>query len=186
MELRFKLDETETGNVVISFLQKDLHASVKIPTTTPVIEALPLLERAVDMLNAQHEGVNIVNEKPPVYERCKEQFGIDWDKGIVITYGANVHTKEKVLPSDLIVHESVHVRQQLEYGVEKWWDKYFTDPAFRKSQEVEAYQAQGRFLKKILTDRNKLHTVFHKIATNMVQFYGDIFTYSEAMGILKS
>lgn len=130
--------------------------------------------------------LSIINEKPPVYERCREQFGIDWDRGIVITYGENIYTKGKTLPSDLIVHESVHIDQQLKYGKDKWWDEYFVNPAFRKSQEVEAYQAQGRFLKKIATDRNKLHTIFHKIATNMVQFYGDIFTYSEAMAILKS
>ena len=26
-------------------------------------------------------------EKPVVYNRCKEAFGIDWDEGIIITYG---------------------------------------------------------------------------------------------------
>lgn len=130
--------------------------------------------------------LRIVNEKPPVYDRCKVQFGVDWDQGIVITYGDTIHTKVMNLPADIILHESVHIEQQRAYGKEAWWDRYFVDPDFRKSQETDAYREQGRFLRKTIGDRNRRFRILNKIATNMAVYYGDIFTRTEALGILES
>ena len=60
------------------------------------------------------------NIPPPVYERAKELWGVDFDKGTVFTYGDTVHSKSP-LSADLLAHELVHVRQQTLIGRDEWW-----------------------------------------------------------------
>lgn len=116
---------------------------------------------------------------PDIYAKCKERFNVDWDEGIVITYGDVVYSKYELSPS-LIVHEGVHVKQQTEMGVEKWWDKYFDDKEFRLSQEVEAYRAQIRFIRDNVKDRNEVFRYCNKIWKSMVKLYGSMCNYEEA------
>lgn len=126
------------------------------------------------------------SEIPPVYDRCRAVFGltVDWDKNVIFTYGDTVHSKRD-LPDDLIVHEAVHVRQQTAMGPEAWWDKYLVDPAFRLSQEVEAYSAQVKWIDTNVRDRNKRFFVkrhiYQMLASSM---YGNLVTPSEAKALV--
>lgn len=121
-------------------------------------------------------------EKPPVFERCKEQFGIGWET-VIITYGDTVHSKYPV-PDHLIAHEAIHIGQQLSMGVEKWWEQYFEDERFRLSQEVPAYKAQLEFLKAHYS-RPERRRIEKHIYWSMGALYGDMCTEEEAKELIK-
>ena len=117
-------------------------------------------------------------EKPPVYEKCREIFGADWDKGTVFTYGGTVHSKFP-LTEDLKAHEATHVRQQLAMGKELWWERYLTDPEFRLSREVEAYRNQATYAQKHY-DRSHRRALKKHIIKSMAGLYGSMCTAEEA------
>jgi hypothetical protein len=112
---------------------------------------------------------------PPdgIYERAREIFGVDFNKGVVFTVGDTIHSKDPI-PAHLYEHEKIHVFQQLGYtgGTEAWWEKYFEDVDFRYSQEVEAYKAQYRYFCTIYKDRNKRAVFLHQILGHLKTMYG--------------
>jgi hypothetical protein len=123
-------------------------------------------------------------EIPPIYYRCREKFGVDWDTGVIFTYGDTIYCK-KDLDAEMKVHEATHVKQQQDMGAEVWWDMYINDPAFRLTQEVEAYRNQYKFLQAHIKDRNRLFKEKHKILMHLSSsMYGNMVTYSQAMNIL--
>lgn len=123
------------------------------------------------------------DEKPQVYDRCHELFGVKWDEGIIFTYGDTIHCKFPVSP-ELLAHEAIHIEQQTTMGKELWWDKYFEDKAFRLSQEVEAYRVQMWFI-----DENYARPLrrkkYRKIFKDMARMYGNMCTEDEAKELLK-
>lgn len=122
---------------------------------------------------------------PEIYFECKKRFGVEWTRGVIFTVGDTIHCIAKI-PPDLEVHEKTHVRQQAEMGVKEWWDKYLDDPAFRLSQEVEAYRNQIKFLMKDMKDRNARAKRIHHITLGLSgPMYGNLVTYSEASKLLK-
>lgn len=138
------------------------------------------MENEIKQTSYQQGGVEftVSHEKPFIYDKCREQFNIDWES-VVITYGNVVYSKNELSP-DLLVHEGVHVVQQKEMGVEIWWEKYFNDKEFRLSQEVEAYKAQIKFIKMNVKDRNYAFRACHRIWQDMVRMYGNMCDYATA------
>ena len=128
--------------------------------------------------------MKISHEKPTIYEKLKEVFNVDWDKGITIAYGDTVYSKFP-LPPDLKVHEQIHLDQQKALGVEEWWKQYIESREFRLSQETPAYKAQVDFIRKNVNDRNARFAMIDKLARDMSTLYGDMVTYSEAKELLK-
>ena len=129
--------------------------------------------------------MKLSKEKPPIYQKCVDKFGIDWEKGIIFTYGDTIHCKYDLTP-DKIVHEKTHIKQQEEYGRDKWWDRYFEDVEFRLSQEIEAYKNEANFIKKNIKDRNSQFKLIHGIAKDLSSsIYGNIITYSEALKLVR-
>jgi hypothetical protein len=123
------------------------------------------------------------SEKPPVLDRCEKEFGVKWEKGIIITYGDTVHSIG-ALSQDLVVHEATHVKQQEAMGKDKWWDKYFEDKEFRLSQEVEAYRNQYQFIRDNYS-RPIRRTSLKRLATHMTTLYAGMCTYDEAVELLN-
>ncbi len=90
---------------------------------------------------------NIITTPPPVYEKAREKFGIDFEHTI-FAYSPNIHVKSGKLRPDLIVHETTHFKQQEAVGgPEKWWEIYFVDAQQRFEWELEAYRIQWQFIK---------------------------------------
>ena len=87
------------------------------------------------------------HDLPPNYEELVKKFGVSWDKGVTVTYGKTIHSKDPI-PLDLLEHELVHVRQQSAMGAKMWWDAYMELKTFRKDQEIQAYRAQYDYVKK--------------------------------------
>jgi hypothetical protein len=130
--------------------------------------------------------MQILTTKPPIYDRLKQHFDIDWDQGIIITYGNDVCCKYP-LPPEKIVHESIHVKQQRELP-DPWWDKYIADPEFRLKQEIEAYRAEVTFIKKGKNHRSR-NVTFEMIRQCALDLsgptYGNIVTYDRAWKMIN-
>lgn len=133
--------------------------------------------------------MRIVYELPParVYKACVKQFGVSFDDGVVWTYGDTIHTKYPINDGSLIEHECTHIKQQKKIGVIEWWDKYLEDEEFRFTQELEAYQAQWKWIKKNVKGRNDQFKMLTKIARDLSgTMYGNLITYQEALTKIKN
>lgn len=128
--------------------------------------------------------MNVSSEKPPIWDRAQAAFDLDWDSGVVVTYGDTAYCKSGQLSPDLRVHEETHVMQQKVLGPERFFDKYLIDPSFRMQMETEAYQRQAAFIRRTIRDRNKVTRMIHHLATSMASMYGDMCTYQEAQRLL--
>ena len=95
--------------------------------------------------------IKIYHTPPPIYPALVKIFGVNFFRPgtLCIAYGDAIHTMQKTLPEDLIIHEQVHFKQQREHagGVEGWWQEYIISEKFRLTQEVEAYRTQWKYLK---------------------------------------
>ena len=125
---------------------------------------------------------DLVIHKPPlIYFKLKKQFKVNWDNGIIITYFPHIYYKWN-LNDAKYVHESVHLRQQSEMGVELWWDKYCADPQFRLSQEVEAYKAEVEFIRTTVSDTRERFKMIREIAKELAgPIYGHIIKVEDAI-----
>lgn len=112
-------------------------------------------------------------------EAYKEQFPID--KYTVFALGADIYTDYNLTP-DLMVHELVHIKQQLEVGVKEWVYDFLYVPAKRLEYEVEAYREQIKSIK----DRNhKMRVYLESCRKISAPLYGNIVTFEEAKQMLK-
>lgn len=129
--------------------------------------------------------MKISHDIPAIYHKCHEKFGVNWSKGIIMTYGDTVYCKNDLGP-DKVVHEGVHVKQQTAMDKDIWWDKYFDDINFRLSQEVEAYKTEADFIRKKVKDRNTQSKILHQICIDLSSsIYGNICTYAQAKEYIK-
>ena len=129
--------------------------------------------------------MKISHEIPSIYEECRKHFGVDWDKGIIMTYGDTVYCKFD-LSEQKLVHEQIHIEQQSKIGVEKWWQEYFKNKEFRLSQELEAYVNEAKFIKNVVKDRNQKFNLIRTIALDLSGYiYGNIISYNEAFKTLN-
>lgn len=124
-------------------------------------------------------------EKPPIYDECVARFGADWDRGTIFTYGDTIHCKYKISKAKE-VHERVHVKQQLDFGVENWWFRYFEYPEFRLQEELAAYQAEVAYVKKFEHNLKEKMRLLHNIAVDFSSpLYGNLMTFEEAKQLLQ-
>lgn len=116
----------------------------------------------------------------PLFHIAKKIFDIQ--RGTCFTYGDTYYTDFAPIPQDFLVHEQHHTKQQLAYGVDAWWDRYFIDPKFRLEQELECYTVQLASIK----DRNirfrRRLDVINDLSSPM---YGNIVTKEELNTLLK-
>ena len=128
--------------------------------------------------------MKISHEIPEIYYKCHEVFGVEWDRGVIITYGSVVYCKFD-LDWQKIVHEMTHVKQQKDPAA--WWERYFIDKEFRLSQELEAYQNEAKLIRQSIKDRNKKFMAIRQIALDFSgPMYGNIITYAEAFKLLNN
>lgn len=129
--------------------------------------------------------MKIIQEKPPNWDKISDVFEIK--RGMVFTFGETIYNPDGLpISRPLLEHEEVHSKQQKDYGIEKWWDRYMVDPAFRLAQELPAYQAEYRGLKRFIKDRNKLSKVARLLAETLSSpMYGEMISQSEAYNAIR-
>jgi hypothetical protein len=129
--------------------------------------------------------IKVKYEYPPNYEQIKTFF--QPVKGTYFAYYPYVYNPDNaVMDEPIEEHEAVHIRQQKEIGVEKWWSRYCIDKNFRTSQEIEAYQAQYRSGKKLIKDKNHLARWTSVLAKELSgDLYGNILSYNQALAAIQ-
>ena len=128
--------------------------------------------------------MKIVKGYPPNYDRIAEQFTLD--SSVIFTYGDTIYVPGGGdLNKPLIIHESIHSKQQADMGIEKWWKNYFEDEKFRLSQEVEAYRNQFVAYKGSVHSQVKIAVFLNGIAKDLSSdIYGNIITLEEAIKLI--
>ena len=110
----------------------------------------------------------ILNAKPPIWDEAHKHFDID-DSATFYAYGDTIYNPAGIhVPEYIVIHEEVHMEQQLSMGVELWWQRYFSEPQFRYSQEVQAYGRQYWYFKKDERDGNMKSRYLHKLVEIMM------------------
>ena len=130
--------------------------------------------------------MEIIYEKPPIYDKVAAAFNIKDNRGVVFTYGNKLFVpggERIVLDKPLIKHEEVHARQQKEIGIDEWWEQFLVDPAFRLSQELEAYREQYRAMAALPfeTRAGYLNHIAGDLSGDM---YGSMLTMDEAIAVI--
>lgn len=136
--------------------------------------------------------IEIAKKRPPqwIWDEAHRIFEIE-DHETIYTYGYTIHdtrTATYALSESVIVHEMEHMKQQAktEGGPDAWWRKYFDDPEFRKTQEIEAYRAQYRHACTVYRDRNEQARYLDVIAGYAASpMYKVNLTKSEAARLIK-
>lgn len=129
--------------------------------------------------------MKISYSKPPIWDECVKAFGEENIKDAVFPYGDMLYNPSKgPVPDHLEVHEAVHMDQQQhdESVAAIWWKRYIADVPFRIEQEVEACQAQYKFICTKVKDKNarfrNLHILAQLLASPM---YGNVISYMDAL-----
>lgn len=128
------------------------------------------------------EKVIIQKEAPPIFEKIKKVFNVRWEN-VVITYGEEIYSFAQ-FPKDVLIHERVHVAQQIAMGKDIWWDKYLSDKVFRLCQELEAYQVQARWIQEN-SPRNYRNIRLKQITMDLSSAtYGNMVNFLEAKKLI--
>lgn len=128
--------------------------------------------------------IEIIHELPEIYDRLHRTFNVEWDKGIIIAYDGKIYCKLNP-PSQKIYHEMVHLQEQKELGNEIWWEMYITNDKFRLDEELKAYRAEVKFIKKAIKNRNDAFEMIRNIAHDLSsEIYGNIISKDEALKLI--
>ncbi len=128
--------------------------------------------------------ITFSTECPEIYKRLEVAFDVNWDEGLIIAYNPTIYCKFRVTP-EKIVHESVHIKRQDEIGVDLWYDMYIANPSYRLEEEVLAYKAEYKFLKKYVKDRELLFRLKRDMAHNLSSpVYGNLVGLDEALKLI--
>lgn len=131
--------------------------------------------------------MKVKNEKPPIWNKLRKALNFN-ETLTVFTYGHVIYNPSGgVVPTDVVIHEQVHERQQEGFlGPWRWWRKFIKSPQFRYEQELEAYRVQYQWMRARLGDREKLVRYLSALAGCLSgEMYGSIVSYSEAMQLIK-
>ena len=108
---------------------------------------------------------------------------------VFFTYGDKIYStlSEKQLTPALWAHEKVHCRQQLEIGVETWWDRYLAEPPFRFQQELKAHEAEFAAFCEIERDKNRRAEMLGFIAKRLAgPMYGKLAPFDQCKSLIKA
>lgn len=109
--------------------------------------------------------MEIINEKPPIYQKLHEQFGVKWDD-IIIAYAPNIYAP-RAFPKQKEVHETIHILRQKEIGVDIWWGMYLEDRDFRLAEELLAYQGEIEWIKQRVETRIERRLLIKQICKDL-------------------
>ena len=137
------------------------------------------------------QQIPVFAQLPPNFEEIDKTFklteqGYPIDR-LVFTYGEAIYAPGgRQLPRDIIVHESVHVRQQKKIGVKRWWSKYLNDVDFRFSQELEAYAHQAKYWKGIVNEKKYMQEVDRLAIDLSGPTYGNVMSFLDTRAKIVS
>jgi len=124
-----------------------------------------------------------MNIKPtsefPLLEKYKKRFNPP--STVAYPYDNTIYT-DNYLPDYLVVHECEHFKQQKQYGLDVWINRYFNEDKFRLEMETLAFKKQLASI----SDRNDRNGMRRECAKELSgKLYGGLITFNEAMICLK-
>jgi hypothetical protein len=122
----------------------------------------------------------ILKMYPPNIGKITKAFPEARKPGVIFTYGSTIYAPSgTVLPPELVIHEYVHIKQQMDCDPELWWGMYIDNLNFRLGVEIPAHKAEAEFLTRAGKDWS------HVAARLASPLYGNMVTKDEAVGLLK-
>jgi hypothetical protein len=112
----------------------------------------------------KHARLEIVRERPPIFDRIVAVFPGAAEPGVIFAYGGKIYAPGNVkVTRELDAHERVHIARQGE-DCDAWWDRYLRDPEFRFEEEFEAHLVEYRTFVKRHIDPVKRARALREIA----------------------
>lgn len=133
--------------------------------------------------------MKFVKDFPPNYEEICKHFNVRGNKKVIFTFGDSIYhpySSKKAITTDLVIHEKTHEKQQGNDPI-GWWKRYFDDPDFRLSQELEAYRNQYKFYIKShynFFDRNRF--LNHIASVLSGENYGGVVNFEKAKELITN
>lgn len=130
--------------------------------------------------------VKISTEKPPMLDLVEKYFKVDLSR-TAFAYGDTIYKQDGVVLDDLLAHEEIHLTQQSKMvgGAAAWWERYMVDIDFRLEQEIPAYQAQYKWFRRRITNKDHLKRIRNIMAEDMSgPTYGHMIGRDEAFRII--
>jgi hypothetical protein len=123
-------------------------------------------------------------EKPKIYDKLHEQFGVEWNDGVVIANDWTIHCAYEVSP-EKVVHELCHLKRQSEIGNDLWWEMFCSDRNFRFQEESKAYYEEAKFIKENIKDRNFAFKMLWELCEHLSgNTYGSMCSFDDAKKLL--
>jgi hypothetical protein len=128
--------------------------------------------------------------RPPNWDAVIAAFPhVKHTHGVLFAWGDCIFNPDgvEVTPS-IHAHEEVHSCRQEKFGsVEKWWDNYLADPAFRFAEETPAHIVEYRVIYGDVADRNRRRFYLKQIAERLAgPLYGNLVNRDKATRLLKT
>lgn len=123
---------------------------------------------------------------PPNYDILKKAFNLGEHENVVFTYGDTLYVpqgEKTKIDKPLMAHEETHSRQQLEIGVQWWWDRFISEPQFRLEQELEAYREQYKAMQNMAAQK-RANYLTHIASDLSSEIYGNILSFEEAVAVI--
>lgn len=132
--------------------------------------------------------MNIKHERPPNYEKIVAAIpAVAAMEHVLFTYGDTIYYPAgATLPPYKIAHEEVHMKQQLEVGIEWWWDMFLADREFRFNEELEAYRVDYKVFCKHYKNKNERFRYLNSLTDDLAgPGYGNLKGHAEVMRLIR-
>lgn len=130
--------------------------------------------------------MRVVDDYPPNFRDIASAIPAVADSKPIYCYGDaiyNPHGRE--ITADLQMHEQVHSKQQGD-SPETWWLRYLSDPAFRLSQELEAYGVQYTVVRPLLRGQMRQWALESMAKALSGATYGSLISHGEAVSKIRN
>lgn len=107
---------------------------------------------------------------------------------VIVAFGDTSYSNA-VIMQDKAAHEAIHHDQQHHSNLFAiwWWIKYLNSPDFRFRQEVEAYQAEWKWIQRNNPDKHQNFRYLDAMARDLSSpFYGGLCDYLVAKTIIET
>lgn len=132
--------------------------------------------------------MEIIDDYPPNIDKIEAALGARRKPGTLFCYGDKIYApgSKGELPAQLVAHEEVHSTRQAQMGVDAWWDKYLSDPAFRYEEELMAHEVECDTFGQMHADRGARRRYARAVALRLSgALYGRMVRFEQALKTMR-
>lgn len=119
---------------------------------------------------------------PPNFSLIREAFPRSINPGVIFSYGDTIYVPSgNKVPPDLIAHEEVHGKRQVNMGINEWWNSYIYNIKFRYHEELLAHRAEYKYFVDRGLNRAQRRSALVRIARRLSSaLYGFTISFEQA------